>query len=1270
MNCLNIILMPTLLVMASTALAAKLSGTIIGTPEFDSGSNKAANAFDGNLETSYTCAQRTSGQEAWIGLDFGVKKDISKVAYCPRKDRESRLVNVVVQVANKPDFSDAVTAYTLPSKTSDIPFALTEVPFANVVSGRYARLLNTQPPEGYFTVAELSFDGADHVYPQMDVSKATILSSRPFDSSGSNAPSNGADGDTGTSFNSEQQIGGQHWFGYDFGSLKVFSGVTYCPRQGRENRLANTVVQVASKADFSDAVVACALPSTVSFALTTKLFGKTLVGRYVRLLNANPPEGWFSIAELGVLGEDYLPVTPKRPNVTVSCVFNQRANFRLIGDPDTFSYVIQRKLSDEDDSSWSDWKFFSNVGADEKVNIVGDADVFEDTDFRFRAENGDVVSEWVSFGIVAPNVLTGTPIVSPGSFADDGNVAQMAIDGSVFTWFDAPASPVPAYVGLDLGERKEIAGLRVCPREGRLNRLQGLRVEVADNANFNDARTVYTIPANPTKDFEIVEATFDAPATARYVRLADDDPGTRYCNAAEVEFETTEAAINITVSALKASCATRLAGGFPTITWVDNSAGLYKTVVYRATAAGGPWTEVARMSAGIASWKDETAVMGVRYYYQVAYTKGTAGSAVVGPMSETPAAYRRIHRLERTAEDNTKLKNGVRVAISNTDNEGNPTWKSSNAFDGDVTTSVGCIVPDSRIALVFDNGNVGVECVRAHYCSTRPTRLQKACVYATNNDYSIDSSEYNPQVSVGCFPYVEGWAEVECDDPRCFRVYYLKRPDQVNFYCCMSEWELYGWEASEESAILVAPTRLRHVVTNSGLTLSWDACNRAVNYRVEKLVDDAWVAVATVSTTACVDQAVDFGVRTSYRIVSLSQAGAEAAISQTFSFVPYQSGTGEGLTGVYAFPFVHNVWASNEESTAATNADSSIDFYWGNSALYPDWISQNANAPWNNMRGRWFGKIIIPFDGEYTFKAETAKDCSLGVAIGGRWVINQADVAADGVLVGKMTLLAGEHDFYAEFMKASGACAKFVLKWLGPIDEEVIPAAQFIPANPHAFADWTLDRTYATNGRLKELAKAFPMSDGSVVINRGKLQMSGWNENYHALQREVKGNFSLSFHLKLLGSNESAPQPKGQRFGIFLTSTADPKSVGFCAQIGWSASSGGSGACHSSKCTAYGSAYPDTTWENVGKAFFATGEGDLKIERVDGVVSAAYKNVESGEWVKFMNYPESDVGGLARRTVVKLAATDLVDATEDGDIRWKISDVKYERLSGLMLLVR
>lgn len=127
--------------------------------------------------------------------------------------------------------------------------------------------------------------------------------------------------------------------------------------------------------------------------------------------------------------------------------------------------------------------------------------------------------------------LTGRSIGTDGAWNDSDNTRDKALDGNTATFFDAPEGD-GAWVGLDLGEKKVITGVRFAPREGYEDRLSGGRFQGANKPNFSDAVDLHTILWYGGEG--IVSRRVEEDRAFRYVRYLSPDGG--YCNISIVEF--------------------------------------------------------------------------------------------------------------------------------------------------------------------------------------------------------------------------------------------------------------------------------------------------------------------------------------------------------------------------------------------------------------------------------------------------------------------------------------------------------------------------------------------------------------------------------------------------------------------------------------------------------------------------------------------------------------------------------------------------------------
>ncbi|MEX2672907.1 MAG: ThuA domain-containing protein [Phycisphaeraceae bacterium] len=144
---------------------------------------------------------------------------------------------------------------------------------------------------------------------------------------------------------------------------------------------------------------------------------------------------------------------------------------------------------------------------------------------------GEGLVEAEPFAYEAAERVVGESIGTEGAWGNSGNTRDKALDGDTETFFDAPEAD-GAWVGLDLGERTKIIGVRFAPRQGHAGRMVGGKLQGANEADFSDAVDLYSvgwqdiggITARPVKS----DGSF------RYVRYLS--PASGHANTALVEF--------------------------------------------------------------------------------------------------------------------------------------------------------------------------------------------------------------------------------------------------------------------------------------------------------------------------------------------------------------------------------------------------------------------------------------------------------------------------------------------------------------------------------------------------------------------------------------------------------------------------------------------------------------------------------------------------------------------------------------------------------------
>lgn len=142
----------------TTDKVVKITGTAIGTSgSFGNNASRTGKAaLDGNLSTFYDAAN-ASGD--WVGYDLGTRytAQLVYVKYAPRPNYPGRMTGGKFQVANKDDFSDAVTVATVPEAPAE--GTLTKLSALSAATKRYRYLRYIGPDKGNCNVAEVQFYG-------------------------------------------------------------------------------------------------------------------------------------------------------------------------------------------------------------------------------------------------------------------------------------------------------------------------------------------------------------------------------------------------------------------------------------------------------------------------------------------------------------------------------------------------------------------------------------------------------------------------------------------------------------------------------------------------------------------------------------------------------------------------------------------------------------------------------------------------------------------------------------------------------------------------------------------------------------------------------------------------------------------------------------------------------------------------------------------------------------------------------------------------------
>jgi len=257
--------------------------------------------------------------------------------------------------------------------------------------------------------------------------------------------------------------------------------------------------------------------------------------------------------------------------------------------------------------------------------------------------------------------LMGAIIGTPGSWNNSGNTIAKVFDGNLNTFFDA-ASGNGDWVGLDFGAgvSNVIMQIKYCPRSGFESRMVGGVFQGANQANFSDAVTLFTVSTQPTAG-AFTSVTITNATAFRYVRYLAPNSG--FGNVAELEFDgysssnPTAPPSGLTAQAVSTS---EIDLNWNALT----NASAYN--VKRSTTNGGPYANVASGVIGT-NYPDVGLAGGTIYYYVVSAivsTNETLNSLQAVATTISPTLGSLIHRYSFDESGGSSI----------TDSVGGPVW--------------------------------------------------------------------------------------------------------------------------------------------------------------------------------------------------------------------------------------------------------------------------------------------------------------------------------------------------------------------------------------------------------------------------------------------------------------------------------------------------------------------------------------------------------------------------------------------------------------------
>lgn len=785
----------------------------------------------------------------------------------------------------------------------------------------------------------------------------------------------------------------------------------------------------------------------------------------------------------------------------------------------TCTYEIEMKRPGE--TEWSDvtssgsFSSFANFrGWTMPTNYLGSAE------YRIRSKDTGTseTSQWVELGSVEATVnVKGKPIYGNGC---NGN----AFDGNIITIVDATTdSGQWKYIGYLFDEPTRIKKIRYLPRlnhNSLPDRYCNSIFQIASDEAFSDAETVHTVPSDFSNISGATEVIFEEPITARAIRHYKEGRG--YESSAEVEFIPADMPLKPATPVCQWLDITNFQ---PVVTWTVPANVVCSTSrLERALYKDGPWvaqTDWLDPATDSLCVTNNDLHVGIPYYYRVAAVTDHpyfAGQTVYSSI----ATYTRMKRIDRSWNDEASLYSGITImpgtngatSVKSPNNHGN--YEIKTAFDGNVTT-----FPDAWGA--FRSGPVGLNFgesvwVGAFGYICRPdqsgnTRIKNTALYSSSGDDTelldkVQRSEKVSQASQDATFYTQPATSVLDDGARCWFLW------GDNFYCNVAELAFFGWTAADKaSAPVVSPPA--YITFDRGATgpvVSWPAGANAAAYTLKRRPrgETEWTEVVTVTsaTLSHYDEDLASGFYEYCVVADGDEMGV--ATSDAFLYAWYAPGNGTGLAGAVMWPYCSTNMIPWQMTASASRGAEAVNINLGAA----DEIAPGVVA---HARMVWEGSLIVPFAGNYTITLET--DAGGAVAIDGVFACNSW-TGGTSVPSGAINLSAGEHAIRVDYRLSDddAPTKKCVLRWSGPVAEEVIPASQLIPAAtpPSPMIDgWT-----CVSYHMAEVAQFSKTSDGTYQVTMSKQDMGGPTSfNTAFMWKRISGSFIID--AKVYGINGS-----------------------------------------------------------------------------------------------------------------------------------------------------
>lgn len=732
------------------------------------------------------------------------------------------------------------------------------------------------------------------------------------------------------------------------------------------------------------------------------------------------------------------------------------------------SYELQLRASDADE--WQTVKtapvsttpnFVSNGYNGGLVNYKMDL-TQKSVQVRVRIFKDEEYGEWMDGGTVQGYLTVRGTVIGNSAQADN------ALDGNMNTMIDESGHP---WTGFDFGEPTKVKGVRIFARADSCgNRVKGLSIEAASSAAFTDTQVLHVNQINGAGLSGPIEVWFEEPVECGAIRLNSVEPAMMLSiwewEVVPADVSSVKPTVAVTYDTLQNFNA-QVSWTLPAGMQVD------AVRVYRSTSVGSmgrvvmDWAD----AATVTSFTDETCKVCVNYFYRVEVRSQLPGYEGQTSLSKA-MEYRRLRRLERSWADETKLLDGVTLMTPTNGNVSAVAY--AKAFDGNVSTW-----PDNGNA-AYGVGPVGVQFSEKAWVGKFAyvhrndgwcyARIKCAALCATMAD---DQPELlnKVQVSECASQYVENSTQLYVQDVTtvleggadCYFLYQVYSGGGYTFCANVAELMLFGWTQSDIDAAgeTTAPTEVNvaHASGVAGLQVTWAGALNPHGFVVQRRAagESEWSNIATLESTALsyTDTSVTTGTYV-YRVAAKDD-NDELQQSAEVQYIYYTPGDGTGLRGTIMWPYISSDAAQCFPPNKVSLGDGAVNFKVADGASLV-----SGEDVKSNVRLEWRGKLIVPIAGAYTITLETSDGgavCVDGVFVANSWNGGTKNPS------GMVNLTTGEHDILVCARLESTAIAgyrKCVLKWSGPVNEEVIPVSQLKPSTEEACTvnGWNIANMY------------------------------------------------------------------------------------------------------------------------------------------------------------------------------------------------------------------